>query len=100
VAADAIELAVGEHAQEPGLQVERHVADLVEEERSAVGLLEATAACRLRAGEGAALVAEQLRLEQVLRDRRGVDGDERTAGAGCACAARWRPAPCPSPTRR
>src|SRR6185436_21086823 len=43
VAADAIELAVGEDAQQPRLQVERHVADLVEEERAAVGLLEAAA---------------------------------------------------------
>ena len=81
VAADAIELAVGEHAQQARLQVERHVADLVEEERAAVGLLEAAAARGLRAGEGAALVAEQLGLEQVLRDRRGVDRDERAAGA-------------------
>ena len=38
------------------------------------------------------------RLEQVLRDRRGVDRDERAAArAGCACAARAPPAPCPMP---
>jgi hypothetical protein len=65
----------------PRLQVERHVADLVEEERAAVGLLEAAAPRRLRAGECAALVAEQLALEQVLGYRRGVDRDERTRGA-------------------
>ena len=101
VAADAVELAVGEHAQQARLQVERHVADLVEEQRAAVGLLEAAAPRRLRAGEGAALVAEQLGLEQVLRDRRGVDRDERAARrAGCACAARARRAPCRSPIRR
>jgi hypothetical protein len=81
VAADAIELAVGEDAQQARLQVERHVADLVEEERAAVGLLEAAAPRRLRAGERAALVAEQLGFEQVLRDRRGVDRDERPRGA-------------------
>ena len=81
VAADAIELPVGQDAQQPRLQVERHVADLVEEERAAVGLLEAPAPRRLRAGEGAALVAEELRLEQVLRDRRRVDRDERAARA-------------------
>src|SRR6185369_170489 len=81
VAADAVELAVGEDAQEARLQVERHVADLVEEERAAVGLLKAAAPRRLRTGERAALVAEELRLEQVLRDRRGVDRDERAARA-------------------
>jgi uncharacterized protein YoaH (UPF0181 family) len=89
VAADAVELAVRQHAQQPRLQVERHVADLVEEQRAAVGLLEAAAARGLRAGEGAALVAEELAFEQVLRDRRGVDGDERTAARGlCLCSAR------------
>ena len=49
VTADAVVLAVGEHAQEPHLQVGRHVADLVEEQRAALGLLEAAAAQRLRA---------------------------------------------------
>ena len=40
-AADRRELAVLQHAQQPGLGVQRHVADLVEEQRAAVGLLEA-----------------------------------------------------------
>ena len=44
MAADAVELAVGEHAQQARLQVGRHVADLVEEQRAALGLLEAPAA--------------------------------------------------------
>ena len=44
VAADAVEVAVGEHAQQARLQVGRHVADLVEEERAALGLLEPAAA--------------------------------------------------------
>jgi hypothetical protein len=60
VAADAVELPVGQHAQQPRLQVEGHVADLVQEQRAAVGLFEAPAACGLRAGEGTALVAEEL----------------------------------------
>ena len=81
VAADAIEAAVRQHAQQPRLQLRRHVADLVEEQRAALGLLEAAAALLLRAGERAALVAEQLGLEQVLRHRRGVDGDEGLCGA-------------------
>ena len=37
--------------------------------------------CLHGAGEGALLVAEQLALEQVLRDRRAVDRDERLRGA-------------------
>ena len=46
VAADAVVLAVGEHAQQAHLQVGRHVADLVQEQRAALGLLEAAAAQR------------------------------------------------------
>ena len=44
VAADALELAVLEHAQQLGLQVQRQLADFVEEERGAVGDLEPTLA--------------------------------------------------------
>ena len=81
VAADAVELAVGQHAQQARLQFRRHVADLVQEQGAGIGLLEAAAAHRLRAGERPALVAEQLGLEQVLRDRRSVDRDERLGRA-------------------
>ena len=51
VAADAIEVAVGEHTQQARLQFRRHVADLVEEERAAFGLLEAAATLGLRTGK-------------------------------------------------
>ena len=59
-----------EHAQELGLQVERQLADLVEEQRAAVGLLERAGAPRDRAGERAALVAEELALERALAGSR------------------------------
>ena len=77
VAADAIELTFGQHPQQAGLQRDRHVADLVEEQRAAVSLLEASAAQRIRARERALLVAEQLRLEQLGGEGRGVERDER-----------------------
>ena len=35
-----------QHAQQPGLRLERHVADLVEKQRAALGLLEAPDAAR------------------------------------------------------
>ncbi|MCY1516120.1 hypothetical protein D9M68_507340 [compost metagenome] len=81
VAAHAVEVAVAEHAQEARLQVEGHVADFVEEQRAALGLLEAAAAHGLRAGEGAALVAEEFALEQVLGNGGGVDRHEGAVGA-------------------
>src|SRR5262249_1975497 len=53
------------------------LADLVEEERAAVRELEAPRLARHRAGERAALVAEELALDQLLRDRGAVHLDER-----------------------
>ena len=53
------ELAFLQHAQQAGLRLGRHVADLVQEQRAAGGLLEAPDAAVERAGEGAALMAEQ-----------------------------------------
>ena len=44
VAADAVEVAVRQHAQQARLQFGGHVADLVEEQRAAFGLLEAAVA--------------------------------------------------------
>ena len=43
-AADALELALLQHAQQLRLRLERQLADLVEEQRAAVGELEAPAA--------------------------------------------------------
>ena len=76
-AADAVDLALLDRAQQLGLQARVHLADLVEQQRAAVRLLELADAPRDRTGEGAPLVAEQLRFQQVLRDGGAVDGDER-----------------------
>ncbi len=76
-AADGGELAFLQHPQQARLRVGWHVADLVEEQRAAGGLLEAALAAIGRPGEGAALVAEQLALDQLARDRRHVDRHER-----------------------
>ena len=59
------------------LRLHRHVADLVEKQRAAFGLFEAPGGALVGAGEGALLVAEQFALDEVARNRRHVDGDER-----------------------
>ncbi len=89
-AADAVETAVRQYAKQSRLQIGRHVADLVEEQRAAVGLFEAADAAVLRAGEGALLVAEEFRLEQLCGNGRGVDGHEGlvAAAAGAIQGAR------------
>ena len=63
--ADAHEGAGLEHAQQLDLQLERHLGDLVEEQRAAVGALEEALVLAVGAGEAALLVAEQLALDQV-----------------------------------
>ena len=75
-AADALEALLFEEAQQLGLQRRHHLADLVEEHRAAVGALEQPALLHPRIGERAALVAEQLALEQLLRQRRAGDVHE------------------------
>ena len=75
-AADPLDLPRLEHAQQLDLQVRPHRADFVEEQRPAVGQLEAPRLVAVRAGEGAAHVAEELALDQVLGDRAAVDRDQ------------------------
>ncbi len=55
---------------------ERQLAHLVEQERAAVGHLDLAAHASLGAGEGAALVAEELALDELPRQRRAVDRHE------------------------
>src|SRR4030095_3620207 len=65
-----------EDAEELRLAVERHLADLVEEQGAPVGQLHQALLRRLGVGERALLVAEQLALEQGLGDGRAVDFHE------------------------
>ena len=88
VAADGLEGAFLQDAQELGLHVDRHLADLVEEEGAAVGHLEAAAAALGGAGEGALGVAEELALEEGGGDGGAVEGDEGAVGAGAPAVDR------------
>ena len=49
-----------EDSQDLGLQDKAHVADLIQEQRAAVGTLEAPAPSGNGSGKGAALVSEEL----------------------------------------
>src|SRR5690606_13305249 len=67
-AADPLDDTLLEEAEQLRLQRERHVADLVEEQRAAVGDLDLARRLLRRAGERALLEAEELGLEQRLRN--------------------------------
>src|SRR5207253_6902046 len=81
-AADPLELLLLEHAKQLRLEVQRQVADLVEEEGAAVRELEAADPARDGTGEGAALVAEELALQQAGGDGGAVELDERASAPG------------------
>ena len=96
----AFELAFLQHAKQFRLQIERQIANFVEKQRPAVGQLESALALRHGPGECAALVTEQLALDQRRRECGTVDrhqsevpssaarvqlpGEQLLAGAGLA----------------
>src|SRR6185437_2299000 len=82
--ADALEGPVVEEAEDPGLRVRPEVADLVEEEGAALGLLDLAGRVVDGAGERALLVAEERAAHQVRREGGAVDGDERPSGGARA----------------
>ena len=79
-AAEALEGPLLDDPEQLGLEGGVHLPDLVEEEGAPVRELEAPELARRGAGEGAALVAEHLRLEQPLGDAGAVDRDEGSGG--------------------
>ncbi len=70
-----------QHAQQLDLQPHRHVADLIQQQRAAIGGFEQTFLRARGAGKGAAFVAEQFGLQQILGHRTAIDGDERLVAA-------------------
>ena len=74
-----------QHAQQAGLQVERHVADFIEEQGAAVRLLDLAGGPFLAgAGKGTALVTEELRLDQGFRNGGAVQRNEGRVAARAA----------------
>src|ERR1700676_649897 len=61
--ADTLEIAGLQNAQQLGLQVQRHVGDLIQKQRSSTGQLEAAYTVGLGIGDRAPNVAEQLAFE-------------------------------------
>ena len=81
VSANAVEATLAEHPKQPGLQIERHVTNFVKKQGTAVRLLKTTAPHGLRTGKCTPFMAKELRLKQIFRDRRGVDGYEWSLGS-------------------
>ncbi len=69
LASQPADLAVFQHAQEFRLRRRRHLADLIEQQRPAVGQLEAPDAAFRRAGKRATLVSENFAFHQRFGNR-------------------------------
>src|ERR1035441_10263563 len=69
-AAYPLKLLLLKNPEQLGLQVQRHVADLIQEQRAAVGCFEPAYALRHRSRERASLVPEKLAFEQLSRVER------------------------------
>ncbi len=78
-AAHPPELPLLQHAQEFDLHRRRHLADLVEKYRAALGHLDEALLVGVGAGEGALHMAEELRLEKRLGHGAAIDRHERLA---------------------
>ncbi len=81
VAADVPDLGALDRPQQLPLEVEGKIAELVEQQRAVVSLLEEPHACCHCTGEGPAFVPEELGLDDVRRHGRAVEDDERAFGA-------------------
>ena len=80
ITAHPTKAAVVEETQQFGLQVRRHLTDLIEKHRALVGQFhQPRFTATRRAGEGAGGVAEQFALGEVFRQRRAVEGEKRCA---------------------
>src|ERR1035437_6764232 len=77
VAADALEGAALQHAQNFRLRSGRHVADFVQTNRAVDGFLEFADALHCGAGERAAFMAEEFALEQLFGNRGAIDRKKR-----------------------
>jgi hypothetical protein len=90
VAADALDFALFQHAQQLGLHGQRHVADFVEKYCAVIGLLELSDVPACRPGERSLLVPEEFRLDQLRRNRRAVQGHKCPTGSRAALVDRPR----------
>ena len=75
--ANAIDDTLLNGAQQLGLKTEVHFGNFIEQQGAAVGFLELADTTGHSAGESALFMAEKLGFEQIVGDRRAVDGDER-----------------------
>ena len=76
------DFALLEHPQQAHLRRQRHLADFVEEDRTAIGLLENAAGPGAGVGKGALLVSEEFVFQQILGNCAAIERAEGMLAAG------------------
>src|SRR5262249_33134672 len=84
VAADTLDFSFFQHAEQFRLHGQRHIADLIEKNRSAIGLLKFSDVPASRAGKSTPFMAEQFRFDQLRWNRRAIQRDKRALRASTA----------------
>ena len=77
IATQPLKLALLQDTQQLRLQCQGHLGHFVEQDRSAIGLLEFSSPSLMCAGVGALLITKQHRFEHVFGDSGTVHSDER-----------------------
>ena len=75
--ANLFDFALLNEAEHFNLELERHLADFIEEQCSVMREFDSSSLVRHRAGEGTLDVTEEFGFEQVLWNSAAIDGDER-----------------------
>src|SRR5512146_204497 len=83
-AADPVDRVLLQKAQQMALKLERQIADIVKEDRAAVGGFEPADAALRCAGEGALLVTEKLARDEGRRQGSAIDRNEGSVPEGRA----------------
>ena len=81
MSAHTIELPLSQDPEQAGLELRRHIADLIEKQCGTVRLLKPSHALGRGPGKGATLMSEQFRFEQFSRDGGGIDRDQGLIGS-------------------
>ena len=81
VVADTFEFALLKHTQKLALQLDRYLADFIEENCATIGQLKPTNSVTVCARKCTFHMTKELALEQILRNRRTIHLDQRAIGA-------------------
>src|SRR5690606_4037117 len=88
--ANALDPLVLQEAKQLHLKQERNLANFIKEKGTSLSTFDTTLALGMSAGEGAFLMPEEFTLDQRLRDRGAINGDEGPVPAGAAFVNRTR----------